>query len=122
MLIAYNIMTVFSIIAWYLIREHHLVYIGRKYISYLSLSIKVFRCNLFLTKFQHLLFINTVLISEYQMVKSNFSISFFSFSGIHQFITQSDTTQWVRALFLSLLFRPYVFDTHRTIQSSLSQS
>ena len=53
-LIAYNITTVFSIFALYLIRYHHLVHINRKYISYLSLSIKVFSCNLFLTKFQHL--------------------------------------------------------------------
>ena len=51
-LIAYNITTFLSIVAWHLIRDHHLVCINRKYISYLSLFMKVFSCNLFLTKFQ----------------------------------------------------------------------
>ena len=41
-LIAYNVTTVLSIIAWYLIRDLQLVYIYRKYISYLSLSVEVF--------------------------------------------------------------------------------
>ena len=50
-LIAGNITTVFSIIALHLIRHHHLVYIDRKYISYLSLSLEVSSHNLFLTKF-----------------------------------------------------------------------
>ena len=49
--IAYNLTIVLSIIEWHLIRDHHLVYIDRKYISYLYLSIKVFGCNLFFTKF-----------------------------------------------------------------------
>ena len=53
-LIAYNITTVLFIIAWHFIRDRHLVYINRKYISYLSLSIKVFSCNLFLIKSQNL--------------------------------------------------------------------
>ena len=57
-LIAHNITAVFSIIAWHFIRNQHLVYIDRKYISYLSLSIKVFGCNLFLTKFRQLLLIH----------------------------------------------------------------
>ena len=51
-LIAYNITTVLSIIAWHLIRDHHAVYINRKCINYSSLSMEVFSCNLFLTKFQ----------------------------------------------------------------------
>ena len=50
-LIAYNITTVLSIIAWDLIRYHHLTFIDGKYISYLSLSIEVFSSKLFLTKF-----------------------------------------------------------------------
>ena len=43
-LIAYNIKTVLSIIAWHLIRDHHPVYISRKIISYLSLPITDFSC------------------------------------------------------------------------------
>ena len=54
-LIAYNIPPVFSIIAWDLIRKHHLVYNDRKYVSHLSLLVKVFRYNLYQTKFKHLL-------------------------------------------------------------------
>ena len=67
-LIAHNITTALSIIAWHIIRDHRLVYIDRKYISYLPLSIKVFSCNLFLTKFQHLLLLITFLISAYQII------------------------------------------------------
>ena len=78
-LIAYNIMTIFSITAWHLIRDQHLVYTNHKYLSYLSLSIKVFCGNLFLINVQHL-FINTFLISAYQVVKKIFSVSFFSSS------------------------------------------
>ena len=52
-LIAYKITTVLSILASHLIRDHHHIYIDCKYISYLSLSITVFSCNLFLTKFQY---------------------------------------------------------------------
>ena len=43
-LIAYNLKTVLSIIAWHFIRDHHPVYISRKIISYLSLPITVFSC------------------------------------------------------------------------------
>ena len=50
-LIAYNITTVLSIIAWHLIRDCRLIKIDRKYISYLSLAIKVYSCNLLLKKF-----------------------------------------------------------------------
>ena len=38
-LIAYNITTFLSIIAWHLIRDHHPVYINRKYISYFHKSL-----------------------------------------------------------------------------------
>ena len=75
-LIAHNIPPVFSIIAWHLIRKHHLVYIDCRYVSYLSLLVKVFRCNLYLTKFEYLLFINRFLCSAYQMVKNNYFHSF----------------------------------------------
>ena len=57
-LITYNITTVLSIIAGRFIRNHHLVCIDRKYISCLSLPIKVFSRNLFLTKFKDLLLIH----------------------------------------------------------------
>ena len=71
-MIAYNITAVLTIISWHLIRNHHLVYIDWKYISYLSLPIEVFSCNIF---------INTFLISAYQIVKKNyfhnFSVLFF---------------------------------------------
>ena len=71
-LITYNITTVLSTLEWHFIRDHHLVYINSKYISYLSLSIKVFDCNLFLTKFNWTSsFINTFLDSAYQMIKKN---------------------------------------------------
>ena len=76
-LIAYIITTVFSIIAWHPIRDHHLVYINQKNIRCLSLSIKVFSCNLFLAKFRQLLFINKFLTSTYQMVKNHFFCLFF---------------------------------------------
>ena len=46
-LIAYNIPTVLSIIAWHFIGKHHLVYIDCKYIIYLPLFVKVFWCNPF---------------------------------------------------------------------------
>ena len=45
-LIAYNRTIFLSIIAWHFVRNHHLVYIDGKYISYLSLPLKVFDCNL----------------------------------------------------------------------------
>ena len=92
-------------------RNHHLLYIERKYISYLSLTVKFFSCNLFLTKFEHLLFINTFLISTYQAVKSNFYVSFFSSSGTHQSITRLGCQAIGRSssLFLGLtLFIPIV--------------
>ena len=57
-LITYNIMAVLSIIARRFIRNHHLVCIDRKYIGCLSLPIKVFSRNLFLTKFKDLLLIH----------------------------------------------------------------
>ena len=72
-LIVYNIAIVFSIIAWYFMRDHQLFYIDHKYIIYLSLSIIFFGYNLYLTKFQHVLFINIFLISAYQLVKKTFS-------------------------------------------------
>ena len=53
-LIAYNILSILSIIAWHFIRKHDLIYINRKYTSYWSLLIKFFRCSLYLTKFKHL--------------------------------------------------------------------
>ena len=84
-LITYNITTVLSIIAWHLIRYHHLVYIDRKYISYLSLSIKVFGCNLLLTKFQHL----------YYIFLGKFFDNFMDRMQI----------KWAKAIFLSLVFR-----------------
>ena len=49
-LIAYNIPLVFPIIVWHFIRNHNLVYIDYKYVNYLPLLVKVFRCNLYLTK------------------------------------------------------------------------
>ena len=39
-LIDFNIPPVFSIIAWHFIRKYHLVYIDRKFVSYLSLLVK----------------------------------------------------------------------------------
>ena len=50
-LVAFSIPSVFPIIAWYFISDHSLVYINFKYVSYLSLLAKVFRCNLYLSKF-----------------------------------------------------------------------
>ena len=69
-LIAYNITTVLSIIARHFIRNHHLVYIDRKYVSYLSLPIKIFGCNLFLTKY-----INTFLILAHQIILKQLSVT-----------------------------------------------
>ena len=108
-------MKVFPIIAWHLIRYHQLVYINRKYVSYLSLSIKVFGCNLFLTKFQHLYYMflgkvfskflvifNAIL---YQIILKQlsvtsitiFSVSFLSSSGTHHLKVIRDIPQhaWV---------------------------
>ena len=51
-LIACNIPSVFPVTAWHSIRKHNLVYINHKYVIYLPLLVKVFRCNLHLTKFE----------------------------------------------------------------------
>ena len=54
------------------------------YQLFLSLSINVFSCNLFLAQISTFFFINTFLISGYQVVKNNFSVSLFSSSRMHQ--------------------------------------
>ena len=58
-LIAFNIPSVFLIIASHTIRKHGLVYINCKFVNYLPLLVKTFRCNLVLTKFEtrHLYYI-----------------------------------------------------------------
>ena len=72
-LIACNI--VFPIIPWYFIRDHNLFYID----CYLLLLLKVFICNLYLTKFKirHLyyIFLNPSYdIWTYQIAKSNYLV------------------------------------------------
>ena len=104
---------VFSIIAWYLIRDHHLIYINRKYISYLSLSIKVFSCNLLIPNFNILFFINTFLGSAYQsfLDKKQLSVTSTAFFRLLTYISSSalmGARQWIKALLLLKLFEPFV--------------
>ena len=49
---SYNIPSVFSINTWPSIIEQGLVYIYCKYVSYLPLLVKIFRCNLYMTTFK----------------------------------------------------------------------
>ena len=51
-LIAYNVPPIFLLIAWHFIRDHHLVYIDRKYVSYLLFVVKIFVCSLSVSKFE----------------------------------------------------------------------
>ena len=50
--IAYKMSLVLRIIARHSIRKHDLVWIYHKYVSYLLFSVKIFGCNLSLTKFE----------------------------------------------------------------------
>ena len=87
-LITYKIAVVLSIHAWHFIRDHHLIYIDRNHISYLSLHIKVFGCSFFWRNLNIFFYyyIFRLGISEGKK-KKNFhdcSVSFFSSSGTHQ--------------------------------------
>ena len=97
-----------SIIAWHFTRNHHLVYIDRKYISYLSLPIKVLGCNLFSTKFKHLLLIyfqaqDIILFWTENSYHRNFSLFFLVFRNtpIHHTIRMPSNEQ---KFFLNLCF------------------
>ena len=113
-LIAHNITTVLSIVAWYLIKDHQLLYIDRKYFSYLSLFIEVFSRNLFLTKSEHLLFINTFQSQHIKWSKIIFLSPFSRLQGRTNPTSVMGAKQWVKALLLLKLFEPFVFDNTRT--------
>ena len=109
-LTAYNIPAVFSIIAWHLIRKHHLVYIDRKYFSYLSLLVKVFSNHHFLTEFEYFC---------YTLFRLSMSHSFKTTICYFHLFLSSDMRQSIRrsgcqAIFL--LSGSSVFYTLHTIQ------
>ena len=115
-------MPVLSIIAWHFIRYHHLVYIDHKYISYLSLPIKVFGCNFFLTKFKHLILLihfwaQHTRWSKKKTTTSTIFLSLFSRLQKHTNPTSAiDAKQYALILSLFVFSEPSIFDNLLTTQ------